>query len=138
MKINILKSKIKRNNLEIYAGTYFRDDTSQIVNFLNEKGKLALFGIEREDGVYTIIGEEFVYYSTIFGINEEIPLNNFSEILHINALKKGKEGKFEFIQINDNKNLVWLYNKSTMNALWNIILWIKEQYTASLDKSTQR
>jgi hypothetical protein len=136
MKINILKSKIKRNSLEIYAGIYFRDDTSQIVNSLNEQGKSALFGIEREDGVYTIIGEEFVYYSTILGINEEIPLNNFSEILHINALKKGKEGKFEFIKIND--NLVWLYNKSTMNALWNIILWIKEQYTASLDESTQR
>lgn len=126
MNTNILKSKIKRNNLEKYAGTYFRDDTSQIINSLNAEGKCALFGIQREDGIYTIIGEKYVYYSTVLDTIGEIPLNEFSEILHINALKKGKEGSFEFIPINDKERSVWLYNKSTMNAIWNIILWINQ------------
>lgn len=123
MNISILKSKIKRNNLEQYAGTYFRDGTSQIVNSLNEKGKCALFGIEREDGIYTIIGEKLVYYSTNQGNVEEISLSEFLEILHINALKKGKNRVFEFIPISE-KKLIWLHNKPTMDAFWNIILWI--------------
>ncbi|MFH6993860.1 hypothetical protein [Flavobacterium sp. FlaQc-48] len=124
MKTSILKSKIKRNNLEEYAGAYFRDDTSQIINSLNAEGKCALFGIQKEDGIYTIIGRKDVYYSTVLGTIGEIPLNDFSDILHHNALKKGKEGIFEFIAIKDKESPVWLYNKSTMNALWNIILWM--------------
>lgn len=126
MKTNILKSKIKRKNLREYAGDYFRDDTSQIVILLNEEGKSALFGIQREDGIYTIVGENFVYYSTVSGHAREISLNKFSELLHHNALKIGKGGNFEFLQITDQENLVWLNNEETMNALWNIILWINE------------
>ena len=124
MNISILKSKIKRNHLEEYAGAYFRDDTSQIINSLNAVGKCALFGIQREDGIYTIIGQKHVYYSTVLGTAGEIPLNDFSDFLHLNALKKGKRATFEFVPVNDTKNLVWLHNKSTMNALWNVILWL--------------
>lgn len=124
MNLNILKSKIKRNNLGEYAGNYFRDDTSQIISFLNKEGKSALFGIQKEDGIYTIIGSKSVYYSTVSGSNGEIPLNEFSEILYHNAMQKGKGGNFEFLKINNQGDLVWLHNQETMNALWNIILWI--------------
>ncbi|MFD1604176.1 hypothetical protein ACFSJW_08275 [Flavobacterium artemisiae] len=126
MKTSILKSKIKRNNLGEYAGDYFRDDTSQIVSFLNKEGKSALFGIQREDGIYTIIGEKSVYYSTVSGKTGEISLSEFSEILHHNVMQKGKGGDFEFLQINDQRDLLWLYNQKAMNALWNIILWINQ------------
>ena len=98
MNLNILKSKIKRNNLGEYAADYFRDDTSQIVSFLNKEGKSALFGIQREDGIYTIIGEKSVYYSTVSGKTGEISLSEFSEILHHNAMQKGKGGNFEFLK----------------------------------------
>ncbi|MBE8725829.1 hypothetical protein [Flavobacterium hungaricum] len=124
MKINILKSKIKRSNLKEYSGDYFRDDSSQIVVFLNKEGKSALFGIQKEEGIYTIVGKKSVYYSTIFSNPKEIPLSSFSEILHQNALKRGKGVEFEFLQLNDNEDSVWLHNQETMNALWNIILWI--------------
>lgn len=124
MKINILKSKIKRSNLKQYAGNYFRDDSSQIVCFLNNEGKSALFGIQRQDGLYTIIGEKSVYYSTVSGNIGEVSLDEFSKMLHHNALEKGKGGKFEFLQVDDQESFVWLNNKETMTALWNIILWI--------------
>jgi hypothetical protein len=124
MKTSILKSKIKRNNLEEYAEQYFRNENSQIVSSLNNEGKSALFGIEREDGIYTIIGEKSVYYTAASGNKGEITLNEFSEILHHNAMQKGKGGNFEFLQINNQGDLLWLYNRETMNALWNIILWI--------------
>nr|WP_199000595.1 hypothetical protein [Flavobacterium sp. ASV13] len=71
MKTSILKAKIKRNHLEEYAGAYFRDDTSQIINSLNAEGKCTLFGIQREDGIYTIIGQKHVYYSTVSGTVEK-------------------------------------------------------------------
>lgn len=124
MKTSILKSKIKRNNLEEYAEQYFRNETSQIVSSLNNEGKSALFDIEREDGIYTIIGEKSVYYTAASGNKGEITLNEFSEILHHNAMQKGKGGNFEFLQINNQGDQLWLYNRETMNALWNIVLWI--------------
>ncbi|UUC46758.1 hypothetical protein [Flavobacterium cerinum] len=125
MKRNILKAKINRNGLKKYAGTYFRDHESQVCRLLSEEGKAALFGIEREDGVYTLIGEESVYFSAVSGQKGEIPLAVFSAALQLNALSKGKSGDFEFVAMNDQKELVWLYNKATMEALWNIILWLE-------------
>jgi len=125
MKINILKARIKRNNLEDYAGHYFRDETSQIVDTLNHNGKEALVGIERGDGVYTIIGKNYVYYSTGSGTNGEIPLDVFSNILSANGINKGKGSEFEYVKINEKNEFVWLYNKSTMESMWNIILWLE-------------
>lgn len=124
MNLNILKSKIKRSNLEQYAGTCFRDEVSQLVDSLKKEGKPTLFGIQRVDGIYTIIGEESVYYSTVSGNIGEIPLSEFLEILHHNAMQKGKGGKFEFLQLQDPEKSIWLHNRETMNAIWNIILWI--------------
>jgi len=125
MKINILKSRIKRNNLQEYAGQYFRDDSSSIITTLNKDGKQALVGIEREDGVYTIIGRKFVYYSTEHGFKGEIPIKKFSNILNFNAINKGKKGNLGYVEINEKKDIVWLYNRATMESLWNLIIWIE-------------
>lgn len=133
MKKSILKAKIKRNNLEEYSGSYFIDETSKIIKTLNSNEKKALVGIERKDGVYTILGEKFVYYSTVSGGKGQVPLKSFSDILHDNAMKKGKLfAKYKFIKIND-KEKVWLNNKLTMNALWNIVLWLEKLDNKSSD-----
>lgn len=122
--INILKAKIRRNNLEDFAGQYFRDETSQIIQKLNNEDKQGLFGIERKDGVYTIIGNNSVYYSTKDGFKGEISLRFFSNILSENAIKKGKNSDFEYIETNQNIAL-WINNKSTMESIWNIVIWLE-------------
>ena len=69
---------------------------------------------------------EFVYYSTISGVKKEIPLDFFEKKMHINAAKKGKRAKYEFLRIDEDKE-VWLNNKLTMEALWNIIIWLEKE-----------
>ncbi len=125
MKLNTLKAKIKRNGLENHAASHFRDEISKIIRSLNEQGEKALVGIEREDGVYTIVGEKYIYYSTVLGDKDKISLGDFSDKLQINGLRKGKGAKYEFLEV-DNKKVVWLKNEMTMNALWNLVLWLDE------------
>jgi len=128
MKLPILKARIKRNNLEDYAGNYFRDETSIIVKTLNENGKEALVGIQNEDGIYTILGRDAVYYSTKSGAKGEIPLAVFSTILSANGISKGKVAAFEYVKVNEENELIWLHNRSTMESLWNIVL-LLESYS---------
>lgn len=119
-RVNI-KARIKRNMLDQFAGTHYRDENSGIVKFLNGQNKKALVGIQREDGIYTIIGENSVYYLTTFNVEGEILLKDFIELLTKNAMSQGKKGHFEFINVNE-QDAVWLKDISTMNALWNTML----------------
>lgn len=125
MKMNVLKAKIKRNNLVKFARNNFIDESSEIINELNKKGEKALIGIQRRNGLYTILGEEFVYYMSKNGTRGKICLKDFSEILHMNGLKKGRGifTRYKYVKINDNEQ-VWLKNRSTMESLWNTILWL--------------
>ncbi len=131
MQLNILKAKVKRNGLQESAGKYFRDETSEIIESLNKKGKTALVGIQNGNGIYTILGEEFVYYSIMSGDQKEMRIKDFSELLHINALNTGKwqfkwkKSKYEFLKISDQEK-IWLHNKSTMESLWNTVLWLEK------------
>lgn len=125
MKTNILRARIKRNNLEKHAGNHFVDESSKIINILRNEGKKALLGIQKNDDVYTILGERYVFYSTLNGSKGQVTLSEFSDILHDNALKKGKIlAIYKYVTINNTK--IWLKNKSTMKSLWNTILWLEK------------
>lgn len=119
-KVNI-SARIKRNKLDELAGIYYKEDNSIIVEYLNSKNKKALLGIQREDGIYTIVGEEFIYYSTDSGDEGEISHGEFLEILKNNALDIGKKRTFQFVKVNE-KDAVWILDGPTMNAMWNTIL----------------
>lgn len=98
MKLSILKAKVKRNNLVKHAGKYYIDETSEIIKHLNAQGKSALLGIQNKKGVYTIIGEQFVYYLTFSGKSEEILLKEFIDELHENGCRIGTGYlKFKFL-----------------------------------------
>lgn len=122
MKIGILKARVSRNKFDEYAGGFFRDDNSQIVKELNTRNKKAILGIQRDDGVYTILGEEFVYYQTVSKIEGEISLAEFLKIMGNYARSIGKTTvfEFEFIKIN-NRDSVWVFNTETMLAMWNLM-----------------
>jgi len=125
LKIEILKARIRRNGLIELAGSFYRDDNSAIIKRLKEQNKQALIGIEREDSIYTILGENFTYYSTNLGIYGQITHRELLEILQNNALKTGKSGDFEFVPINE-QDSIWFGNSYLMNALWNTIMFLYE------------
>jgi hypothetical protein len=90
--------------------------------------KKALVGIKRPDGIYTVIGEEFVYYLTASGKEGQIANNDLLIILRENALAKGKRGHFEFLQVNE-QDAVWFLDMKVMNAMWNLILLLNRVIT---------
>ena len=120
--INI-KNRIRRNMLDKLAGKYYKNESSDIILHLNSKEKKGIVGIQREDGIYTIIGTEKIYYLTTSGIEGEISIDNFLTILKETAMKYGKKAQYEFIKINET-NSIWVMNIQTMNALWNTMLYI--------------
>jgi len=120
MNINI-KARIKRNKFDKLAGEHYRDNNSQLIKDLQNKNIQALLGIQKGDGMYTVIGLESIYYSTGSGTEGEISHGIFLDILQQNALSKGKTGDFEFLEVNEN-DAVWVMNAYTMNAMWNIIM----------------
>ncbi|EDM35227.1 hypothetical protein PBAL39_13382 [Pedobacter sp. BAL39] len=119
-KINV-NARIRRNMLAELSGSYFKDENSDFIIHLNSGGKDALVGIQREDGVYTVIGNEKIYYLTLSGIESEISINEFLDILSRETLSKGKSYKYEFIKVKANES-IWIMNADTMNALWNTML----------------
>ena len=116
-----LKARIKRNMLDILSGKSFRDETSEIIQHLNKSDANAFVGIQREDGIYTIIGTEKIYYTTPLMTKGDIPIGEFLSILTKNAMTLGKTSTYEFVKINEN-SAVWVMNAETMNALWNTML----------------
>jgi hypothetical protein len=127
MKLGIIKARIKRNKFAELAGKYYRDENSGIVKYLNSTNKNVFAGIEREDGVYTIIGEEYVFYVTPSGVAGKISLAYFLNILGKNALAKGKRAQFDFVNVNE-ADAVWLLNEETMCAMWTTILMLCPDY----------
>jgi hypothetical protein len=118
--INI-KARIRRNMLNKLSGKYYRDESSDIIQHLNSKGKNAIVGIQQDKGIYTIIGIDKVYYLTPFKTEGEISIENFLTILREVTLALGKNTQYEFIKINKNDS-IWVMNSQTMNALWNTML----------------
>lgn len=121
MKEVNIKARIRRNKLDLLAGENYRDENWEIVKYLNNANRKALVGIQRKDGIYTIIGKENVYYSTVSGVEGSIPHKEFIDILTKNAWDLGKTGQFEFVKVNE-RDLVWLKDRETMNALWNTVI----------------
>lgn len=123
---NYLKKRIELNNLKKNARNHFVDESSKIVNTLKDEGKKALLGIQKNVDIYTILGEKYVFYSTLNGNKGKLTLSEFSDVLHDNALKKGKIfAKYKYVKINSDEK-IWLKNKSTMKSLWNTLLWLEK------------
>ena len=140
MKINVLKAKVKRNNLIKNAGKFYVNEASELIQILNKQGKSALLGIQnKKKGVYTIIGKQFVYYLTSSGTNGKIPLKQFTDELHENGIRKGTGClRFRLLYKNivlSNGDKVWLYNSDTMFSIWNTVLWLQELPAANLGDS---
>ncbi|GAA3940948.1 hypothetical protein GO495_09500 [Chitinophaga oryziterrae] len=123
-EVNI-KARIEQNGFDIYAEDAFRDENAEIIKYLNSIGKKALVGIQREDGIYTIVGEEYVYYLTLSGTTGEMSLDAFRKILKADAMSLGKKGDFQFLKINE-QDTVWLKSVETMNAMWNTIMYLDD------------
>jgi hypothetical protein len=121
MKRINLKARIKRNMLDKLSGENYRDEHSEIIQNLNNLGADILVGIEREDGVYTLIGSETIYYMTSSMIQEKCSIKDFLGILQAAAMTNGKMVTYEFVKINKNVS-VWVMNAQVMNALSNTML----------------
>lgn len=121
MKRINLKARIRRNMLDTLSGENYRDENSNIIQYLNNFGADVLVGIEREDGVYTLIGTDTIYYMTSLMVQEKISIKDFLYILQETAMTNGKMSTYEFIKINKNAS-VWVMNAQVMNALWHTML----------------
>ena len=128
-KVN-LKARIRRNKFDELAGEYYQDKNSEIDKYLNGKNKKALLGIKRDDGIYTIIGEESIYYLTEAGVEGEISHKDLLEILRENAVANGKKGQFDFVQVNQ-QDSIWFENGGVMNTMWNLIILLNNANNAT-------
>lgn len=118
MKINIIKARVKRNQLEELAGLFYCDNESLFIKELRNNGLNAILGIKKDDSTYTVIGEDYVYYLTKSRKHSKITHLDFNQLLSKNAMKLGKAGDFEYVPIN-NQDTIWVANAQIMNALWN-------------------
>lgn len=126
MKLSILKARVKRNNLIDLAGEFYRDESSRIVADLKQKKKNALLGIQKDDGIYTILGIDSIYYKTLLGKKGVVSFDEFLFTLKKITLEKGKSFNYEFIELN-NGDFIWVLNSRCMTALWNTILYLSPQ-----------
>jgi len=104
--------------LDTLSAENYRDEHSEIIQYLNNLGADILVGIERKDGIYTLIGTETIYYMTPSMVQEKLPIKDFLRILQATAMTMAT---YEFIKINKNAS-IWVMNTQVMNALWNTML----------------
>jgi hypothetical protein len=135
MKKGIVQARIRRNGLAKLAGNHYLDEDAGLVNQLKSSKKGAFVGIEREDGVYTVLGEERVCYLTPSGVEGEIAIGEFLAILQKNALLLGKKSPHEFVALNEQAS-IWIMNGEVMNALWNTLLLLHGALVQEFPKPT--
>ncbi|MEW7289625.1 hypothetical protein [Aquimarina sp. 2304DJ70-9] len=123
MRMQILEARIKRNNFIGLAGKFYRDNKSSFIEKLNKGDNNALIAIEREDGVHTALGKEYVYYLTEQGVKGKLCYDDFLKILRSRTLNSGKKGSYEFIKVNE-QDSIWVIDAPTMNAIWNTAMLI--------------
>ena len=121
MDFSIIEARVKRNNLPVLADSNYRDNQSELVKSLAEKGKDVYLGIESDSGLYTLLGPESTYFSTDSGSESEVSNSDFLLILQQNAMNIGKSGDFQYVTIESGESL-WVKNGATMCALWNTLL----------------
>ncbi len=124
-KINVL-ARINANNFVELAGHNYIGPNSQFIVLLNSENREGILGIKREDGVYTIIGAEYVYYHTSNGVKGQISHSEILKILKKNAWELRKHNKFEYLKLNDLLH-IWIKDGPTMTAIWNTILLFAEE-----------
>jgi len=129
MKLEIVRARAKRNKFIELAGIFYQDNKSLLVSSLTNEDDEVYFGISNKEGLYTIIGRKNLYYSTMAGSKKKISNSIILEILKENALKVGKGGEFEFIEVN-NSDSIWVLNGPMMCAIWNILLLFKDNSPA--------
>lgn len=110
MNLNFLKARVERSCLVESAGKYYGDMDSQIIQNLNNEGRNAFVGLERDDGIYTVLGEKLVYFSTKSGDTDTISITSCLNTLHNYGLNEGKGilKRYKFIPIND-KQQIWIH-----------------------------
>jgi hypothetical protein len=85
--------------------------------------------------VYTVLGEESIYYLTPSGVEGEIAIEDFLAILRKNALALGKTARHEFVALPE-RELIWVMNGQVMSALWNTLLLLNGASGQELTKPT--
>ena len=123
--LSIIEARVKRNNLLVLAESNYRDNESELVKSLGESGKDVYLGIENDNGIYTLLGPDKVYFATESGFESEISNSNFLAVLQQNAMKVGKSGDFQYVTIKSGE-AVWVKDGATMCALWNTLLLLSD------------
>ncbi|MDM3871863.1 hypothetical protein QSV34_10925 [Porticoccus sp. W117] len=117
----VIEARVKRNNLPVLAGDNYRDNLSNLVTNLAKSGKNVYLGIESDDGIYTLLGSDKVYFTAASGLESEVSNSDFLKILQRNAMNIGKSGDFQYVTIESGES-VWVKDGPTMCALWNTLL----------------
>lgn len=120
-KLKAINARIKRFGVDVIFGEYYQDENSEIVKYLASQNKKVLVGIQRPDGIYTIIGEYSIYYSTTTNEEYEISHEEFLEIgeSYVDFMKKGN--KIDFLDIKDS-NRVWVCHSGVMLGIAGILV----------------
>ncbi len=130
MRLGVLKAKVRRNGFIISAGKYYKDESSEIVKKLKSKGEKALIGIQKKNGIYTVIGQDFIHYLTPNGKHGKILLNEFIKELEQNLSRKKTSWLMSRLThrniVLSNSDKVWLCNSDVLYTLWNTIDWLEK------------
>ncbi len=130
MKLGVLKAKVRRNGFIISAGKYYKDESSEVITMLKSKGEKALIGIQKKNGIYTVIGEDFIHYLTPTGKHGKIFLNEFVKELEQSLSRKKPSFLMSWLThrniVLSNNDKVWLRNSDVTYTLWNTIDWLKK------------
>lgn len=123
MRINILKGRIARSRLEEYAGGDYEGLQGELVQQLQKQGKKVLVGIQNEEGMYTLLGEDGLYYCDSNGEEGKLDYSTLLEAFRrfrFNGFVRGHE--WMPIQTTDTlpETTIWLKDGYVLNALWNI------------------
>ena len=127
MRMNMLKGRIARSKLEEKAAGDYEGLEGELVQQLQKQGKKVLVGIQHEEGAYTLLGEDGLYYCTIDGeegVMDYTTLFEAFRVFRFNSFARG----YEWMPIpsaeGTKEKTIWLKDGYVLTALWNISMYI--------------
>lgn len=123
MVLDILKKRAFKNDFFEIAGKFYLANDSDLIKRLQQKNNSEVyFGIHNESGVYTVIGERYIFFGRA-GIDKKIANTEFLGKAKKGMREQGKNRKYEYLQVGENDS-VWVYNIQMLCVIVHLTLFL--------------
>ncbi|CAM1368146.1 hypothetical protein [Tenacibaculum xiamenense] len=119
----IIRKRAESLSFSQIAGEFYINENSSTIKSLKKTGGEAFLGIRNKEGLYTVIGKDYLFFCDRSGFEKRVLNKDLWGIIKRKLRTMSKNDHIEFIQISDNDS-IWVLNTSMFSIISSLILFL--------------